>query len=104
MFREMLDTIPSLLTFVPSQFRPMVSMLVTKKLASLPKTQIDAFGADLELLLDSIAAKDLQEIGYLLERYHIPEGGILERVIFRACGVVLEPNEHVVFEKNKNEE
>ena len=83
MLMEIINRLPDLLTMIPPLLKPLVQQAIQAKVNSVNPIQLENFDRDFERLLDAIAQRDHGMVAMLLERYHIPPNGIIERVIVR---------------------
>ena len=86
MLTQLINQIPTMLLQIPPMLRPMVQMVIQQKIASIHPVQLANFNHDFESLLDAIAFRDHDTVALLMERYHIPPGGILGDIAVRLMG------------------
>lgn len=93
MLYELINSLPQILQVIflglPNQFRalqPMVQAFIQKKIQGQNPAQLENFNRDFEALLDGIAQKDYGLVAVILERYHVPPDGFVEKCVGRMMG------------------
>lgn len=82
-----MNQLEQVLLFLPAVLRPLVRKVAFAQLRQIPPEKMEEYNADFDLWLQAIAAHNTVVILWLYEKYHIPAGGVIERLTARMVGM-----------------